>query len=84
MGVERGREGLRRILEGVRFPVTRDAVVDAALESGADEEMVSALRAMPAAEFNEENAILRAVPLPEDEPDSHTEAARVQERDRRS
>lgn len=83
MGVERGREGLRRILEGVRFPVSRDAVVEAALESGADEELVSALRAMPAAEFNEKNAILRAVPLPEDEPDSHTESARAREHDRR-
>lgn len=82
MGVERGREGLRRILEGVRFPVSRDAVVEAALESGADQELVSALRAMPAAEFNEENAILRAVPLPEDEPDSNTEAARSREHGR--
>ncbi|WP_017603612.1 DUF2795 domain-containing protein [Nocardiopsis alkaliphila] len=82
MGVERGREGLRRILEGVRFPVSRDAVVEAALESGADQELVSALRAMPAAEFNEENAILRAVPLPEDEPDSNTEAARAREHGR--
>ncbi|WP_087098570.1 DUF2795 domain-containing protein [Nocardiopsis sp. JB363] len=81
MGVERGLEGLRNVLEGMRFPVTRDAVVNAALDAEADEEMVSALRAMPAAEFNEANEILRAVPLPETEPDSHTEAARVRERD---
>ncbi|MBR8744731.1 DUF2795 domain-containing protein [Nocardiopsis sp. MG754419] len=82
MGVERGIEGLRRVLAGVRFPVSRDTVVTAALDAGADEEMVSALRAMPAAEFNEENEILRAVPLPDAEPDAHTEAARVRERDR--
>ena len=83
MGVERGLEGLRNVLEGMRFPVTRDAVVNAALDAGADEEMVSALRAMPTAEFNEANEILRAVPLPETEPDSHTESARARERDRR-
>ena len=84
MGVERGREGLRRILEGMRFPVTRDAVVSEALASDADEELVSALRAMPAAEFNEKNEILRAVPLPDEEPDSRTESARVRERDQRA
>lgn len=82
MGVERGLAGLRNVLEGVRFPVTRDSVVDAALDAGADEEMVSALRAMPAAEFNEANEILRAVPLPDTEPNSHTESARARERDR--
>lgn len=82
MGVERGREGLRRILEGMRFPVTRDEVVARALESDADEELMSALRAMPAAEFNEKNEILRAVPVPETAPDSHTESARVREQGR--
>ncbi|MEU3018409.1 MULTISPECIES: DUF2795 domain-containing protein [unclassified Nocardiopsis] len=81
MGVERGLTGLRNILDGLRFPVTRDAAVDAALEARADEEIVSALRAMPDAEYNEPKEILGAVPLPEREPRSHTESARARERD---
>lgn len=82
MGVERGIEGLRRILKGVRFPVARDTLIDTALEAGADEEIVSALRAAPAAEYNEPNEVLRAVPLPDTEPGAHTESARARERDR--
>ena len=80
MGVKRGRNGLRQILDGVDFPMTRDAVVAEALGSDADEEIMSALRAMPDAEFNEANEILRAVPLPERDPRSGTESARAQER----
>lgn len=80
MGVKRGRSGLRRILDGVEFPASRDAVVAAALDAGADEEIVSALRAVPDAEYNEAKEILGAVPLPEYEPGSHTESARAQER----
>ncbi|GAB3720409.1 DUF2795 domain-containing protein [Nocardiopsis nanhaiensis] len=80
MGVKRGRNGLRQILDGVEFPATRDAVVAAALDADADEEMMSALRAIPDAEYNQANEILRAVPLPERDPRSGTESARVQER----
>ncbi len=83
MGVERGRAGLRRILEGVAFPAGRDRLVAAALEADGDEELLSALRAMPPADFYEANEVLRAVPLPEDEPDSHTESARSRERPQR-
>ncbi|WP_017542721.1 DUF2795 domain-containing protein [Nocardiopsis prasina] len=80
MGVERGLDGLRRVLDGLGFPVTRDEAVAAALDAGADEEMVSALRSMPDAEYNEPKEILGAVPLPEREPGSHTESARARER----
>lgn len=83
MGVERGLAGLRRILEGVDFPADRDRIVAAALEAGGDEEILSALRAMPSADFHEANEVLRAVPLPEAEPDSHTWSARARERPRR-
>lgn len=81
MGVKRGRSGLRQILDGVEFPESRDAVVTAALNAGADEEIVSALRAIPDAEYNEAKEILGAVPLPEHEPGSHTESARARERE---
>ncbi|CAL9471899.1 hypothetical protein SUDANB121_02869 [Nocardiopsis dassonvillei] len=83
MGVERGLAGLRRILEGIDFPADRDRIVAAALEAGGDEEVLSALRAMPPADFYEAEEVLRAVPLPEDEPDSHTESARSRERPQR-
>ncbi|GHC71855.1 hypothetical protein GCM10007079_04640 [Nocardiopsis terrae] len=81
MGVKRGRSGLRQVLAGMDFPQPRDAVVTAALEAGADEEIVSALRSIPDAEYNEANEILGSVPLPEYEPGSHTESAQAQERD---
>lgn len=80
MGVKRGRSGLRQILDEMEFPETRDGVVAVALNTGADEEIVSALRAIPDAEYNEAKEILGAVPLPEYEPDSHTESARARER----
>ncbi|MFE1166410.1 DUF2795 domain-containing protein [Nocardiopsis sp. NPDC058789] len=80
MGVERGLDGLRKVLDGLGFPLTRDEAVAAALDAGADEEIVSALRAMPNAEYNEAKEILAAVPLPEREPGSHTESARSRER----
>ncbi|WP_017587700.1 DUF2795 domain-containing protein [Nocardiopsis ganjiahuensis] len=83
MGVKRGRDGLRKILDGVDFPETRDAVVAAALDAGADEEIMSALRAIPDAEYYEAKEILGAVPLPDREPGSHTETARSQEREQR-
>lgn len=81
MGVKRGLDGLRRILNGMSFPVGRDDVVEQAMEAGGDEEMVSALRAMPPADFYEAEQILRAVPLRE-APDAHTEAARKQPQER--
>lgn len=79
MSVKRGREGLRRILDTVEFPVDQPTVVDLAQEAGADAELLSALRAMPPAVFNEPNEILRSVPV-QDRPHSHTESARARER----
>lgn len=81
MGVKRGLDGLRRILDGMTFPVGRDDVVERAMEEDGDEEMVSALRAMPPADFHEAEQILRAVPLQED-PGARTEAARKQRQER--
>ncbi|MFL1375735.1 MULTISPECIES: DUF2795 domain-containing protein [unclassified Nocardiopsis] len=82
MGVERGLAGLRRILEGIDFPADRDRIVAAALEANGDEEILTALRAMPPADFYEAKEVLAAVPLPETEPGSHTESARARERRR--
>ncbi|GAB2481805.1 DUF2795 domain-containing protein [Nocardiopsis aegyptia] len=79
MGVKRGVDGLRQILDAMDFPADKDAIVERALAADGDEELVSALRAMPPADFYEPNEVLRAVPLPESEPGSHTESARARE-----
>ncbi|KOX14060.1 DUF2795 domain-containing protein [Nocardiopsis sp. NRRL B-16309] len=80
MGVKRGVDGLRQILDAMDFPADKDTIVERALAADGDEEMLSALRSMPPADFNEPNEVLRAVPLPESEPRSHTESARARER----
>ena len=79
MGVKRGISGLRQILDQMDFPADKDQIVARALEAGGDEEIVSALRAMPPADFYEANEVLRAVPLPEAE-NARTESARARER----
>ncbi|MFD3685344.1 DUF2795 domain-containing protein [Nocardiopsis sp. NPDC058631] len=79
MGVKRGISGLRQILDQMDFPADKDQIVARALEAGADEEIVSALRAMPPAAFYEANEVLRAVPLPETE-NARTKSARARER----
>ncbi|GHD24640.1 DUF2795 domain-containing protein [Nocardiopsis kunsanensis] len=79
MGVKRGLDGLRDILGEVDFPVDKDAVVQHALDADADTEIVSALRAMPPAEYNEPNEVLRSVPLEGSEEGAQTEAARVRQ-----
>lgn len=81
MGVKRGLDGLRQVLDGMTFPVGRDDVVERAVDEGGDEEMVSALRAMPPADFHEAEQVLRAVPLRE-VTDAHTEAAQKQRQER--
>jgi len=81
MGVKRGLDGLRQVLDGMTFPVGRDDVVGRAVEEGGDEEMVSALRAMPPADFHQAEQVLRAVPLRE-VPDARTEAAQKQRQER--
>ncbi|QVQ51576.1 DUF2795 domain-containing protein [Spiractinospora alimapuensis] len=79
MSVKRGREGLRQILDTVEFPVDQPTMVVLAQEAGADEELLSALQAIPRAVYNEPNEILRSVPV-QDRPHSHTESARTRER----
>ncbi|WP_444961653.1 DUF2795 domain-containing protein [Nocardiopsis sp. M1B1] len=78
MSVKRGIEGLKDVLGEVDFPADKDRIVTHALDAGADEELLSALRAMPPAQYNEPNEVLRSVPLPRSETDSHTESARAQ------
>lgn len=78
MSVKRGIDGLQDVLGEVSFPAGKDQIVEHAREAGADEEMLSALRAMPPADYNEPNEVLRSVPLPRSDTDSHSESARAQ------
>ncbi|GAA0975698.1 DUF2795 domain-containing protein [Nocardiopsis tropica] len=82
MGVKRGISGLRQILDRMEFPADKDRIVARALDEGGDEEILSALRAMPSADFYEAGEVLRAVPLPETER-ARTESARARERGER-
>jgi len=82
MGVKRGVSGLRQILDQMDFPADKDTVVARALDAGGDEEILSALRAMPSADYYEAVEVLRAVPLPETE-DARTESAWTREHSQR-
>lgn len=78
MSVKRGVEGLKDILGEVSFPADKDRIVTHARDAGADEELLSALRSIPPAQYNQDEEVLRSVPLPRSETDSHTESARAQ------
>lgn len=78
MSVKHGIEGLREILGELDFPAGKDRIVTHALDADADEELLSALRAMPPADYNEPNEVLRSVPIPRSDTDSHPESARAQ------
>ncbi|WP_159941727.1 MULTISPECIES: DUF2795 domain-containing protein [unclassified Nocardiopsis] len=80
MSVKHGIRGLQEILGEVGFPAGKDRIVAHARDAGADEELLSALRAMPPADYNEPNEVLRSVPLPRSDTDSSPESARAQHR----
>ncbi|KIH98419.1 hypothetical protein LP52_13365 [Streptomonospora alba] len=73
-------EGLKQILSGLDFPVGKDRIVEYAQEQGADRFLLSALQAMPPADFNEPNQVLRAVPQDELGGQKRDESDRAQQR----
>ncbi|MFD6950305.1 hypothetical protein A6A08_02165 [Nocardiopsis sp. TSRI0078] len=80
MSVKHGIEGLQAILGEVDFPAGKDRIVEHARNADADEELLSALRAIPPADYNQPEEVLRSVPLPRSDTDSHPESARAQHR----
>lgn len=80
MSVKHGIEGLRRILGEVSFPAGKDRILAQARDANADEELLSALRAMPPADYYQPEEVLRSVPLPRSDTDSSPESARAQQR----
>ncbi|MBB6121867.1 DUF2795 domain-containing protein [Nocardiopsis algeriensis] len=80
MGVKHGIEGLKDILGEVSFPVGKEQVVEHALEAGADKELMSALRSIPPADYNQPEEILRSVPIPRSDTDARPESAKAQTR----
>ncbi|WP_067971113.1 DUF2795 domain-containing protein [Nocardiopsis trehalosi] len=70
MVAPRDLEPVRRALRATGFPVDRDTVVAEAEREGAIREVLTALRAMPAADYNEADEVLRSVPV-DDPADPH-------------
>ncbi|MEY9214541.1 DUF2795 domain-containing protein [Thermobifida halotolerans] len=62
MAVLNDTEALRKILNTVEFPASRDDVLAHAENAGASREILSALRAMPPATYAEADEVMRAVP----------------------
>lgn len=77
MTVLRNTGELKDVLSDLDFPADKDDVVAHAEQRGAGREVASALRAMPPAQYNQVEEVLRAVPLadPEVEDRSGTEGA---------
>ncbi|MBV2366768.1 DUF2795 domain-containing protein [Streptomonospora nanhaiensis] len=80
MAVLHDVEGLRQILSGLDFPVGKDRIVEYAQDQGADRSLLSALQAMPQADYNEPNEVLRAVPQGELGGQRRSETERYQQR----
>lgn len=80
MSLRHGIEGLREILGEVAFPADKDRIVSHARDSGADEELLGALRSMPPVDYGEPEEVLRSVPLPRSDTDARPESARAQQR----
>lgn len=57
---------IRRALGDVDFPASKEALVEHAERSGADEESLRALRALPLGDYRNPEEVLRSVPLPPD------------------
>ena len=81
MSADTGMRRLKEILGEVTFPAGKETIVDHATDSGADEEVLRAVRAMPPVEYDRPEEVLLSVPLDEDTPDTpSTEAERAQQR----
>ncbi|GAA4901284.1 DUF2795 domain-containing protein [Streptomonospora salina] len=65
MAVLHDLEGLKQILSGLDFPVGKERIVEYAQDQGADRFLLSALQAMPPADFDAPGEVLRAVPQDE-------------------
>lgn len=52
---------LLNFLGGVMFPVTQDGLIDLAIESGADQDIVEALEDMPDITYEKQEDILEAI-----------------------
>jgi hypothetical protein len=52
---------LQRHLSGVDYPANRDALINAARDQGADEDVINALRRIPDREYDGPNAVSKAV-----------------------
>lgn len=57
----------REWLDGVDFPADKDEIVDRAEQSGAPEDVVRALRAMPPVEYSNLDEVVSSVPVGTDQ-----------------
>ncbi|QBI54281.1 DUF2795 domain-containing protein [Streptomonospora litoralis] len=80
MAVLHDIEGLKQILSGLDFPVGKDRIVEYAQEQGADRYLLSALQAMPPADYYQPDEVLRAVPTDELGGQQRDESDRAQQR----
>ncbi|GAA3133653.1 hypothetical protein GCM10010521_19340 [Streptomyces rameus] len=66
-------------LKGVDYPADKDRLVSAAREAGASEEVVEALRGMPAEQYAGPEEVARSVRVDPDADLGHTAAQRAQQ-----
>ena len=81
MSADNGMSRLKEILGEVSFPAGKETIVDHATNSGAGEEVLRAVQAMPPVEYDRPEEVLRSVPLDEDTSGApRTDSERAQQR----
>lgn len=56
-------DDVRAALNAADYPASKDDLIAAAQDAGADEEVLRALRTLPLQDYNNEGEVLRSVPL---------------------
>lgn len=73
-------ERLRRSLQAIDYPADKDALVDEATRTGADEDTVAALRSIPPVEYGNFNDVLASTPMDSQDEEGKTDAEKARER----
>ncbi|NYI06030.1 DUF2795 domain-containing protein [Allostreptomyces psammosilenae] len=71
-----GIDRLRAVLDDVDFPLSKQRLVEHAERKGADEDVLGAIRALPLADYDNVDEVVRSVPRQEAAEEGQTESQR--------
>lgn len=80
MSADNGIDQLKAVLAEVDFPAAKETIVDRVADSGADEDVLRAVRSMPPVQYEQSDDVLRSVPLSEETSDARSDSQRAQQR----